>query len=137
MSVYKRGKTYWFRFVFEGRRIQRSTKQGDRDSAKDIEAAYRTQLGKKEVGLEEKPRFTIGQLLDRLKANYQLRGKTSTQNLSLIKITKEEFGAKMADALTADDYDAYVRRRQKDEAAIATINRVGQLLRSAYRLQKL
>jgi len=146
MAVYKRGKTYWFRFVFEGRRIQRSTKQGDRDAAKDIEAAYRTQLGKKEVGLEEKPRYTIGGLLDKLRANYELRGKivvkeekveNGSQNLSLIKITKEEFGAKMADTLTADDYDTYVRRRQKEGAAIATINRVGQLLRSAYRLQSL
>jgi integrase len=75
--------------------------------------------------------------LDKLKSNYELRGKTSSQNLSLLKIAKEEFGTKMSDAFTADDYDAYVRRRQKDGAAIATINRVGQALRSAYRLQKL
>jgi integrase len=140
MSVYKRGKTYWFRFVFNGRRVQRSTRQGDRDAAKTIEGAYRTKLANKEVGLEEKPRYTIGELLDRLKSNYELRGKASPQNLSLIKIAKEEFGAKMGDALTADDYDAYVRRRQKDRekkkaAKIASINRVGQVLRCAYRLQ--
>jgi hypothetical protein len=51
MAVYKRGGTYWFAFVFDGRRIQRSTKQGNRKAAIDCEAAYRTKLGKDDFGI--------------------------------------------------------------------------------------
>jgi len=29
MSVYKRGKVYWFHFWFNGEHIQRATKQGN------------------------------------------------------------------------------------------------------------
>jgi integrase len=53
MSIFKRGKIYWFHFVFEGEHIQRSTKQGNPRVARQIEAAYRTQLAKGEVGIHE------------------------------------------------------------------------------------
>jgi integrase len=56
MSIYKRGGVYWFSFVFRGERLQRSTRQGNWQTAKNIEAAYRTALAKGEVGiLERKP----------------------------------------------------------------------------------
>jgi len=51
MSVFKRGTVYWFEFVFNGRRIQRSTKQRNRQAAIDIESAFRTSLAKGEVGI--------------------------------------------------------------------------------------
>jgi integrase len=137
MAVYLRGKTYWYSFVFNGRRIQRSAKVKNKKEAENIERAKWTQLARGEVGLKDKPRFTIGALLDKLWANYELRGKASPQNFSLIKITKEEFGGKLSDDLTADDYDDYVRHRLKKGAAQATINRVGQVLRCAFRLQSL
>lgn len=53
MAIYKRGDVYWFEFIFEGRRIRRSTKQGNRRVAREIESAYRTKLAKREVGIEE------------------------------------------------------------------------------------
>jgi integrase len=40
-------------FVFQGRRIRKSTNQGDRREARTIESAYRTKLAKGEVGIEE------------------------------------------------------------------------------------
>jgi integrase len=52
--IFKRGKVYWFEFRFGGERIQRSTKQGNKNLARDIEAAYRTKLAKGEVGIEER-----------------------------------------------------------------------------------
>jgi integrase len=137
MAIYRRGNVYWYSFIFNGRRVQKSAKVRSRKEAEGIERARWTQLARGEVGLEDRPRFTIGELLDKLKANYELREKDSPQNLSLLKIAKEEFGNKMSDDLTADDYDAYVKRRLKKGAAQATVNRVGQILRCAYRLQNL
>ncbi|MGH9516370.1 MAG: tyrosine-type recombinase/integrase [Terriglobales bacterium] len=54
MAIFKRGGVYWFDFRFNGERIQRSTKQGNRNVARDIAAAYRTALAKGEVGIEER-----------------------------------------------------------------------------------
>ena len=48
MAIYKRGKMYWFNFVFNGEHVQRPTKQGNPRVARQIEAAYKTQLAKGE-----------------------------------------------------------------------------------------
>jgi integrase len=54
MSIFKRGRIYWYNFVFNGRHIQESTKQGNPRVARQIEAAHRTALAKGEVGIREK-----------------------------------------------------------------------------------
>lgn len=54
MSLFKRGNVYWFHFLFDGRHVQRSTKQGNPRTARQIEAAYRTALAKGEVGITER-----------------------------------------------------------------------------------
>jgi hypothetical protein len=66
---------------------------------------------KGEVGLADRPRFTVDQLLDRLKLRWQLQGKASSQNLSVLKKAKEDFGTKMADELTTQDLERYALRR--------------------------
>jgi len=140
MAIYKRGKRYWMHFVWNGEHIQESTKQGNPRVARQIEAAKRTQLAKGEVGIKEKPkaeRFTVAMLLDRLQASYEIDGKASAKNFSLIRRAKKDFGAKMADELTAEDIDAYIERRRTKGAADATINRVTQLVGTAYRRAKL
>lgn len=55
MAVYKRGKTYWMSFNFNGKHIQKSTKTTNKRTAETIESAYKTQLAKGEVGIETKP----------------------------------------------------------------------------------
>ena len=52
MAIYKRGKTYWFEFIFEGRRVRRSAKTSNRRAAEQIEAAYKVKLAKGEVDLD-------------------------------------------------------------------------------------
>src|SRR5262245_57699522 len=54
MSIFKRGRVYWFHFIHEGRHYQRSTKQGNPRTARQIEAAFRTALAKGEVGITER-----------------------------------------------------------------------------------
>jgi len=39
MSIFKRGRTYWFHFLYDGQHVQRSTKQGNPRTARQIEAA--------------------------------------------------------------------------------------------------
>jgi integrase len=55
MSIFKRGRTYWFHFWFSGQHVQQSTKQGNPRVARQIEAAHRTALAKGEVGIKPRP----------------------------------------------------------------------------------
>jgi integrase len=54
MSIFKRGSVYWYHFLWDGRHVQRSTKQGNPRVARQIEAAYKTALAKGEVGITER-----------------------------------------------------------------------------------
>jgi len=54
MSIKKRGKRYWFRFMWKGDWIEKSTGQGNKNVARQMEAAYRTALAKGEVGIVER-----------------------------------------------------------------------------------
>lgn len=54
MSIFKRGRVYWYHFVFNGQHVQESTKQGNPRVARQMEAAHRTSLAKGEVGIREK-----------------------------------------------------------------------------------
>jgi hypothetical protein len=54
MAIFKRGRVYWYHFVFSGEHVQHSTKQGNPRVARQIEAAHRTALAKGEVGIKPK-----------------------------------------------------------------------------------
>jgi integrase len=65
MSIFKRGTVYWYHFLFNGEHIQKSTKQGNPRTARQIEAAHRTALAKGEVGISErKPIPTLADYLE-------------------------------------------------------------------------
>jgi hypothetical protein len=48
MSIFKRGKVYWYKFMWHGELIRESTKQGNDRKARQIEAAHRTRLAKQQ-----------------------------------------------------------------------------------------
>lgn len=54
MSIYKRGRTYWYKFMWNGELVRESTKQANDRVARQMESAHRTSLAKGEVGLREK-----------------------------------------------------------------------------------
>ena len=54
MAIYKRGKTYWYKFMWRGESIRESTKQGNPRVARQIEAAHKTSLAKGEVSIRER-----------------------------------------------------------------------------------
>lgn len=64
--IYKRGKYYWYKFVFNGELIRESTKQGNDKIARQMESAHRVSLAKGEVGIREKrPAASLSDFLDR------------------------------------------------------------------------
>jgi integrase len=60
--IYKRGRVYWYKFVWDGQSIRKSTRQGNDKVARQMEAAHRTSLAKGEVGIREKKKIpTLGE----------------------------------------------------------------------------
>jgi hypothetical protein len=57
MSIFKRGKIYWYKFNWHGDQVRESTKQGNPRVARQIEAGHKTSLAKGEVGIRERKRI--------------------------------------------------------------------------------
>ncbi len=54
MSIYKRGDTYWFKFMWNGKLVRESTKQGNDKVARTMEASRRTVLAEEHKVRENK-----------------------------------------------------------------------------------
>src|ERR1039457_4924619 len=63
MSIYKRGSTYWYKFMWQGQLIRESTKQHSDRKARNIEAGHRASLANGLVGIREKKRTTLGDFI--------------------------------------------------------------------------
>ena len=74
MSIYKRGKVYWYKFMWNGELIRESTKQGNDRKARNMESAHRTALANGLVGIREKK--PVSTLSDFLKDDFQPFVKT-------------------------------------------------------------
>ena len=136
MAIFKRGKFYWYEFIFDGHRIRKSTKQGDKEAAKKMAAAERTRLAMDDVGLEVKPKeknLTITSLLDALEVDFKMRAKWTVRNQSAFRGARNDFGGRDARALTAQQVDSYIEKRLAAGARPATVNRTTELVRHAYR----
>jgi integrase len=141
MAIFKRGKFYWFEFELRGVRYQRSTRQGDREAAKRIEAQARTRVASggsidpeppKPEPVKEKA-ISVNDLFDALESDFKIRGKWTVRYQSAFSGVRGDFGAYDAKTLTARQVDAYIEKRLAAGARPATINRATELLRQAYR----
>jgi len=140
MSIFKRGTTYWYHFLYEGQHIQRSTKQGNPRVARQIEAAYRTALAKGEVGITERkkiPTFkaAMADFLKWSKQAHQMAPSTSERyrysSLALLSF----FGDKSLDKITPEEVERYKTTRAAEFKTVRGKNKkrvqTTQLLRPA------
>lgn len=63
MAIFKRGRIYWYHFLFNGKHVQESTKQGNPRVARQMEAAHKTALAKGEVGFRERKALSLADFL--------------------------------------------------------------------------
>src|SRR5690349_3334500 len=54
MSIYKRGRIYWYKFMWNGELVRESTKQGNDRKNRNMEAAHRSALANGLVGIRER-----------------------------------------------------------------------------------
>ena len=85
MAIFKRGRVYWYHFIFSGQHVQQSTKQGNPRVARQIEAAHRTQLAKGEVGIvERKPAPILKGFAQRFIDAVQIRSRRAALTMNLL-----------------------------------------------------
>jgi len=139
MSIYKRGGVYWYKFMWNAKRVRESTKQGNDKVARQMEAAHRTALAKGEVGIREKK--TTPTLKEFLKQQFLKYAETrhSSKPLTLRyysqgieMLTRSCLGPLKLDELT--DQHAQQFARQFSRLSPSGINRGLRTLRRALNL---
>jgi integrase len=146
--VFRRGRYYWYEFTWRGERIRESTKQGNRQAARDMQAAHRTRLAKGEQGIAEQvPIPTYPQFAKRCekemgsvhgnKPNSLASYKNSLKMLALYPPLQSA----RLDRVDKELIDSYVAKRRRTKrkrggslVKIATVNRELECLRRMLRL---
>jgi len=142
MGLFKRGDVWWYEFVFGGERIRESTKQSNKRTAEQIEAARRTQLAKGEVGIRDRivaPSFGLFAEVDFLPfVEQQKLGKPNTVTFyrAMVRNLKANVSLwkKPIDAIKVSDLTAHVGKRQAAGMKITSINRELATVRRILRL---
>jgi integrase len=142
--TYKRGKVYWYKFVWQGKLIRESTRQSNDKVARQMESAHRTSLAKGEVGIrEKKPSLTLTEFIDNrfepwARSTFE---KTSPKTwrdyykvgIKAIKNYKPLAGMKL-DEITGETVADFAAYRQSLGLQVSTVNCSLQVLRRALRL---
>lgn len=113
MSLYKRGDTYWYDFEFKGQRVRESAHTGNKDVARQIEAAHRIRLAKGEAGINERPPAPT-------LAEFGPRFRRAIETVCADKPATVEFYAEKLRRLLEDSQLASARLDAIDESVIDT-----------------
>ena len=145
MAIYKRGpRVYWYSFVFNGKHIQESTKQGNPRVARQMEAAHKTSLAKGEVGIREKnPVPTLKEFIeDRFEAWAKTQFERSSPktwkgwyrtNLRLLAAFPDLANKKL-DEISCEDATGFAAHRQAKKMQVSSINSSLRVLRRLLRV---
>ena len=142
--IYKRGKFYWYKFMWKGALVRESTKQGNDKVARNMESAHRTSLAKGEVGIRDrKPSPTLAEFVDKrfepwAKASFE---KSSPKTwfdwyrvgLRALKNFKPLANTKL-DEITGEKIADFAAKRQADGLQISSINSSLRVLRRIFKL---
>ena len=141
MSIFKRGSVYWYHFLFNGEHVQRSTKQGNPRTARQIEAAHRTALAKGEVGIIERkkaPGFKAAMRSFLAWSEQQHKSHPATFRRYRISSTTllSHFGDQPIDRITPDDVERFKAARAVEYKTVkgkekGTRKRTGQRIMPA------
>jgi integrase len=141
MSTFKRGKVYWYHFVFNGEHIQRSTKQGNPRTARQIEAAYKTSLAKGEVGIVKKvPAPALKDFAQRFIDAVQVRSAAKPRTIEFYAqqlkrlLDYEPLANSPLDKISEGLIESFIQYRIQQGVSPATVNRALATLRRLLRL---
>ena len=141
MAVYRRGKFWWYRFEFGGRRIQEPSRCTNKHKAEQLEAKRKTDLIEGRAGIRRKalpPRFeeAIQRVLEW--SSYSHRPKTHELHRMNCETLRRSFSGKWLDQITPELVEQFRLTRLREErknahdgstVSPATVNRALATLR--------
>jgi len=144
MAVYRRGKTWWYVFEFEGRKIQESSGFRNKTAALRVEAKRRTDLVERRAGFTKSkpiPKFEdfCKEFLEWSKQQH--RPKTHELHSGNCKTLRRFFRGKWLDEITQGTVEEFKLRRSQEKrwgdgeeitVAGVTVNRALSTLRLIY-----
>ncbi len=137
MAIFKRGRIYWYHFLFNGAHVQESTKQGNPRVARQMEAAHRTSLAKGEVGIRDKrpaptlQQFIVKEFMPWVAATFKAKPNTLVWYRGGTRRICEfdPLAQARLDQVMGEKIAAYVAHRQTRGLGVTAINRELQILR--------
>jgi len=137
MGLVKRGEVWWMNFMFQGRRIRRSTGTTNRVLAGSILAKVQIQLieGQYFDSLEERTR-TFGELMDRFEREHIVKLASRATCEAFVKRFRQFFGDRTLAQITPKLIVEYKNSRSAVGVKAATINREMTCLKKAFNLAK-
>jgi integrase len=141
MSIYKRGRIYWYKFTFNGQAIRESTRQTNQHTARQMESAHRTSLAKGEVGLREKK--IAPTLADFISQRFEPWAEGSTSVKTWVDYyrpggrtiqTYKPLANLRLNEITSEDAAEFAAWRQSAGLQVSSVNSSLQVLRRIMRL---
>jgi integrase len=140
MGVFKRGGVWWYRFQWNNTDIRESTKQGNKRVAEQMEAKRRADLAMGLVGIRKAKAPTLKQFLQE-----RFLPWVRTQNRRPATVVSYELQVRILleyrpwietpiNAITPEQLQGFIERRQSEGKAVTTINRSLSLLKRALHL---
>lgn len=115
-TVYKRGKTWWYRYQWDGQEVRRSCRTGSKADAQEaLSNALREQ---RRVDRGGKPRHTFDEAVARFLDEYtpNLRPSSTQRYMSSIEVLKEAFSGRYLDEINATKINAFLASRKVEDA---------------------
>lgn len=144
MAVYKQPKSrnWWYKFTWNGESIRESTKQTNKRTAEQMEAAHKTALAKGEVGIRDRKAvatlaaFAEKEFLPFVCSTFLAKPKTANYYEYGVKrlLAFERLATARLDTITTDAISAFVAQRKESGLEISSINRELQVLRRMFHL---
>ena len=142
MAVYRRGKIWWYKFNWYGELIRESTKQSNKRTSEQMEAAHKASLAKGEVGIRDrKPAPTLKDFAEQdfkpyIESRFQDKPKTLEYYRTGLKnlIAYAPLAGCALDAITVERISGFVAKRREAGLEVSSINRQLEVLRRMLKL---
>jgi len=142
LSIYKRDGVYWFNFWWDKTHIQRSTRQGSRAAAIQLEANCRTELAKGGAGILHKKAsptlrdFMRLEFMPWVAATFEAKPKTFSWYRGGVRRLSEfdPLATLPLDKISGDKVAGYIAYRRAKGLSTTGINRELQILRRITRV---
>jgi integrase len=144
MAIYKQkgSKNWWYKFNWNGALIRESTKQANKRTAENMEAAHRASLAKGEVGIREKKlaptvqEFAKQDFLPFIESRFAAKRGTLGYYRNGVKqiVGFAPIASCRLDSVTVDKISSFISKRQARGLQVTSINRQLEVLRRMFAL---